>query len=324
MKNMKIRKLLLISIVLVFVSCKKDKIDPAFMGKIERDQISVVTKVPGTVENIFVFEGEFVKKGDTLAILEIPEVDAKKQQAEGALKSAEAQYQMAVKGATKGQLRQLENKVSGLKEQFDFAQKSLGRLENMLQDSLIPQQQYDEVYAKFQGAKNQYEAAKTELEETRTGGRIEQQTMALGRQLQASGAISEVDAAEREKYMIAPQDMSVETISLKIGELALPGYPVISGYIDSSVHFRFTIGEQQLGDIAPGKEVKIKVLYKNMDLLDGKVTSVKALSSYANIATAYPDFDMQQTLFEVFVRPTNPEEVSGLITKASVALKLEK
>src|SRR5699024_2724179 len=114
----------------------------AFMGKIERDPISVVTKVPGTVEEIRVHQGEQVKKGDTLAVLEIPEVEAKKKQAEGAMKSAQAQYQMARKGATEGQLRQLQNKVAGLKEQFEFARKSKDRLEDLLRDSLVSQQKF--------------------------------------------------------------------------------------------------------------------------------------------------------------------------------------
>lgn len=311
-------------ILLGFASCSDKKIDPAFMGKIEREQISVVSKVPGTVLQILVSKGDFVKKGDTLAILDIPEVDAKKQQAEGVLKSAEAQYQMTIKGATDGQLRQLQNKVNGLKEQFEFAKKSKDRLNRMLKDSLIPQQQYDEVFAKYQGAKNQYEAAKTELQEARTGARTEQQTMALGQQLQASGAISEVDAAKRAKYMLAPQDMSVETINLNNGELALPGYPVISGYINQSVYFRFTIAESKLGNIKPGEKVKIKVLYKDSEVMNGEVSTVKALSSYANISTAYPDFDMQQTLFEVEVRPTDQGKAKDLITKASVYLEFDK
>ena len=321
---MKITNFLLLGILLVLASCGKEKIDPAYMGKIERDQISIVTKVPGTVSELLVADGDNVKQGDTLAILDIPEVDAKREQAQGALKSAEAQYQMAIKGATDAQLKQLQNKVNGLKEQFEFAKKSMERLNKMLKDSLIPQQQFDEVYAKYQGAKNQYEAAKTELADARRGGRPEQQSMALGQQLQASGAISEVGAAEREKYMTAPQDMSVENINLKIGELALPGYPVVSGYIDKSVYFRFTIAENKLGDIKPGKKVKVKVLYKDSEIIEGEVSSVKALSSYANIATAYPDFDMQQTLFEVRVKPTQPEKVKNLITKASVSLKLDK
>lgn len=318
------RNYLFVLTLLALSACSDKKLDPAYMGKIEREQISVVTKVPGTVTQILISKGDYVKKGDTLAILDIPEVDAKKKQAEGALKAADAQYQMAVKGATEGQLRQLQNKVNGLKEQFEFAKKSMNRLDRMLKDSLIPQQQFDEVFAKYQGAKNQYEAAKTELQEARTGGRSEQRTMAQGQQLQASGAILEVDAAEREKYMIAPQDMSVETINLNIGELALPGYPVISGYIDKSVYFRFTIAESKLGEIKPGEKVKIEVLYKDSEIIDGEVTIVKALSSYANIATAYPDFDMQQTLFEVEVRPTNPDKVKDLITQASVTLQFDK
>src|SRR5699024_6874475 len=150
------------------------------------------------------------------------------------------------------------------------------RLDKMLKDSLVPPKQYDEVYAKYQGARNQSEAAKTELEEAKTGASIEQQTMALGQQLRASGALSEVGAAEREKYMIAPQDMSVENINLKMGELALPGYPVFSGYIKSSVYFRFTIAESKLGDLKPGDEVRIKVHYKDREDIKGKVSLVKA------------------------------------------------
>ena len=153
---MEIKNILCLGILLVFACCSNKKIDPAFMGKIEREQISVFTKVPGNLEQVFVSKGDLVKKGDTLAILDIPEVDAKKQQAEGALKSAEAQYQMSIKGATDAQLRQLQNKVNGLKEQFEFAKKSMNRLNIMLKDSLIPQQQFDECYAKYQGAKHQY------------------------------------------------------------------------------------------------------------------------------------------------------------------------
>lgn len=321
---MKRKKMLLAGLLaLVLISCSRKRIDPAFLGKVERDQISVVTKVPGTVDRILVVEGDRVKKGDTLAILDIPEVDAKREQAQGAMKSAEAQYQMAVKGATDGQLRQLQNKVDGLQEQYEFARKSKDRLEAMLKDSLVPQQKFDEVWAKYQGARNQYEAAQTELEEAKEGARREQQTMALGQQLRASGALSEVGAAEREKYMIAPQDMSIETINLKMGELALPGYPVFSGYLDASVYFRFTIPEEELGDLTQGDTVQVRVKYKKADPIKGEISLIKALSSYANIATAYPDFDMEQALFEVHVRPEDLEIASKLITKGTISLEIK-
>jgi HlyD family secretion protein len=46
--------------------------------------------------------------------------------------------------------------------------------------SKIPQQTYDEIFAKYQGAQAQYIAVQAELDEAKKGARIEQQTMARG------------------------------------------------------------------------------------------------------------------------------------------------
>jgi HlyD family secretion protein len=51
------------------------------------------------------------QKGDTLAILDLPEVDAKIQQAEGAVTSAKAQYNMAKVGQLKIRLYSLKQKT---------------------------------------------------------------------------------------------------------------------------------------------------------------------------------------------------------------------
>jgi len=76
---------------------------------------------------------------------------------------------MAVKGATDNQIKQLEAKLMALKEQYQFAQKSIRRLNNMLKDSLIPQQTYDETFAKYQGALAQYNAVQAELDDAKKG-----------------------------------------------------------------------------------------------------------------------------------------------------------
>lgn len=313
----------LLGAMLLFLSaCTEKKTTEAdFYGRIERDQISVVTKVPGKILEFLVEEGQQVQKGDTLALLDIPEVDAKRAQAQGAIDAADAQYQMARKGATDGQLKQLDAKVAGLKEQYEFAQKSLDRLSNLLKDSLVSQQQYDEVYAKYQGAKNQYLAAQVEREEVKSGARIEQQMMALGQRGRAQGAMGEVEVAEQEKYLIAPQDMTIETVNLKIGELALPGYPIVSGYLPSTTYFRFTVSEDKVDAFEKNKDVQIRIPYKGDKQIAGKITVIKALSSYANIATAYPDFDQQKTLFEIKIVPLQRDEMDELITQATVVVE---
>ncbi|TJZ61074.1 biotin/lipoyl-binding protein [Sphingobacterium olei] len=319
MKHIHIIPFLLLIVACQSQSKRVDQVD----GKVEREQITVVTKVPGKIEKILVQEGDIVQAGDTLAILDIPEVDAKEEQALGALESAEAQYNMAVKGATAGQLVQLQAKVDGLKEQYDFAQKSIDRLNNLLKDSLISQQKYDETYAKYQGAKNQYLAAQAEIAEVKSGTRYEQQVMALGQKDRAKGAVSEVRVAAREKFVVAPQQMTIETINLKIGELALAGYPIFNGYLNESTYFRFTIPENKIGKVKKGATIAIQVPYLDNKIIQGKVVSLKTLSSYANIATAYPDYDQQQTLFEIKVLPVDPQVGQDLLTRTTVKLTLD-
>lgn len=311
----------IVAIASLFIGCGKSKNEDLIQGKVEKEQIAIVSKIPGKILKIFVKEGDLVKKGDTLAILDLPEVDAKKNQAEGAVTSAKAQYTMAVKGATENQIKQLEAKKQGLKEQYEFAQKSIKRLTNMLKDSLVSQQTYDETFAKYQGAQAQYNAVQAELDEAKRGGRMEQQTIALGQQDRAIGALQEVETADKERFIIAPQDMSIETITLNLGELALPGYTLFNGYISGSIYFRFTIPENQLDKVKKGQEMMVYIPYTKKNL-KGIVTTIKQLGAYGNIATAYPDYEMQESLFEIKITPSNSKEAKDLITKTTVTLSL--
>ncbi|HZW78603.1 MAG TPA: HlyD family efflux transporter periplasmic adaptor subunit [Flavobacteriaceae bacterium] len=311
---------IIFSLAMLSASCGP-KENPGMQGKTEQEEISVVGKIPGRIEVLKVSEGDSVKKGDTLAILSVPEVDAKKAQAAGAVEAAEAQYNMSVAGATKNQLIQLQSKQAALQEQYDYAEKSVGRLQNMVKDSLIPQQQFDEAYAKFQGAKAQLAAVKAEIADVEHGVRMEQQQMALGQKNRALGALQEATTAENERFIIAPADMIINTITLKVGELALPGYTLFKGNLPNTTYFRFTLPENDLNKVKKGMEVQVHVVYKNQTI-DGIITHIKQLPAYANIATAYPDYEIQQSLFEIQVSPKNQDEVTDLFPKTTVTLKL--
>lgn len=316
-------KIAYIALATVFLqSCSSsDKPAKKMEGKIERDQIAITTKIPGKIQQILVEEGQVVHAGDTLIILEFPEVDAKSIQAQGALEAAQAQYDMALKGATDGQLVQLKAKVDGLHEQYEYAQKSIDRMKHLLADSLVSQQKYDEVYAKYQGAKNQYLAAQAELAEVKNGARVEQQKMALGQKERAAGAVSEVNVASKERYIIAPQQMTIETINLKVGELALAGYSLINGYIVDGTYFRVAVPESKMKDFQKGQEKTLILPYLDNKEIPARVESVKTLTSYAAINTAYPDFEQQETLFEVKLKPKDVAASKDLLTKASFIVK---
>lgn len=304
---------------LLLAACGKNT-NKDLQGKVERDELAVVSKLAGRIETILVKEGDFVQQGDTLAILDIPEVSAKRAQAEGAVKSAQAQYQMATTGATRNQLKQLNAKKTALKEQYEFARKSLSRMEALVKDSLIPQQQYDEVFAKYQGAQAQLLAVDAEIADVQNGVRIEQQVMALGQQDRADGALQEVNVAEKERYIVAPQDMEVDLITLKQGELALPGYTLFKGVLPSTIHFRFTVPESDLSQYKKGETTSVFVPYLN-EKIEAEIQNIKQIGAYANIATAYPDYDMQDALYEMIVLPKETTNTENILTKSTVILK---
>lgn len=308
-------------LLLALSACNnKAELTNVIQGKVERDEIAVVGKIAGRIDKILVQEGDLVKKGDTLAILSIPEVDAKKAQAQGAVKSAEAQYEMSVHGATINQLQQLNAKKYALTEQYQFAKKSLQRLEAMVKDSLIPQQQYDEAFAKYSGAQAQLMAVDSEIADVKNGVRVEQQIMALGQQDRALGALQEVKVAENERYIIAPQDMQVDLITLKLGELALPGYTLFKGALNETTYFRFTVPESELKNYQKGNEIVVNIPYLSKEI-KGEIKNIKQIGAYANIATAYPDYDAQDPLYEMTVRPINTAEANDVLSKTTVTIK---
>ena len=317
MKNKFLYTLISLSLL---ASCTKEKPQRPIEGKAKKEVISFSPKVTGRILEIYVEEGQNVKAGDTLAKIDVPEISAKIAQASGATAAARAQAQMARNGATADQLRQLKAKQKGLREQYEYAQKSYTRANNMFRDSLMSPQAHDEVYAKLQGAKAQLDAVNAELHDVEQGTRFEKIEMAEGQRDQAMGALQEARVAYSERYVIASNDMEIETITLHKGELATAGYALFSGYIPTSSYFRFTIPESKIAKYQKGMTVNMEVVY-NKKNIQGKVVAIKQLTKYADITTAFPDYQMEEAIYEIKVKPSDPNAAKDILANASTILK---
>ncbi|KMQ70951.1 HlyD family secretion protein [Chryseobacterium koreense] len=319
MKNTVLMTLALGS-VLALSGCKESNPESEIVGKTKKEIISFAPKITGRILTIKVEEGQTVKAGDTLAILDVPEVSAKIAQAKGATSAAKAQVQMAQNGATADQLRQLKAKQKGLQEQFQYAQKSFNRAKNMYRDSLLSPQNYDEYFAKYQGAKAQLDAVNAELHDVESGTRFEKIEMAQGQENQAKGALQEANIAYSEKYIIATNDMEIETIALNKGELATAGYPLFTGYVPNTAYFRFTVPESKIAKYQKGMTVKIFVNYNKKEFT-GKIVALKQLAKYADITTAFPDYEPEEAVYEIKVLPENQRETKDILVNSNVTLK---
>lgn len=310
-------KCTLFVLLLVVSACSKP--EKSVEGKIKRETLGFAPKVTGRILKIYVKEGDLVKAGDTLAMLDVPEVNAKLSQAKGAVKAAGAQRDMAKHGATANQLKQLGAKRAGITEQFKFAEKSFSRAKAMFADSMMTPQAFDEATAKYNGAKAQLTAVNAEYDEATKGTRIETRTATQGQAEQALGVLQEVEVALSERYIIATNDMEVETISLRVGELATAGFPLFNGYLPSTTYFRFTIPESKIGNYKKGEAIEITVLY-NKEKLKGKIQTIKQLTRYADITAAYPDYNVQEAVYEIKIVPEDLQTAEKLLVNATIVL----
>ncbi len=313
-------KILSVLTLFTLVNCSDKPAERAIEGKTRKELVTFSPKVTGRILEIYVEEGQTVKAGDTLAKLDVPEVSAKIAQAKGATSAAKAQAQMARNGATTDQMRQLRAKQKGLQEQYQYAQKAYNRARNMYRDSLLSPQNYDEAFAKYQGAKAQLDAANAELHDVQIGTRYEKIEMAEGQANQAMGALQEANVAYSERYVIATNDMEIETVSLNKGELATAGFALFSGYIPDTTYFRFTVPESKISSYQKGKTVKMVVNY-NQKEITGRIVSIKQLAKYADITTAFPDYNPEDAVYEIKVIPDNRTQLANILVNSNVVLK---
>ncbi len=132
------------------------------IGQIEMRQYDVASKVPGRIEWIKVSEGDAVNAGDELFKLTDREIKAKVAQAEGAVISANAQYNMALEGTRSEQIEMAERKFIADKSQFELAEKTYKRMKNLYSDKLISSQDFDVIEQKYKAAGAAMEASEAQ------------------------------------------------------------------------------------------------------------------------------------------------------------------
>ena len=104
-------------------------------GQAEVTEYRVSSKVPGRILEFRVKEGQSVQAGDTLAILEAPDVQAKLEQARAAESAAQAQNEKALKGARR--------------EQIQAAYEMFARIDISDTGSGIPETEQAKIFARF-------------------------------------------------------------------------------------------------------------------------------------------------------------------------------
>lgn len=251
------------------------------MGEVNAAEYRVSGKVPGRVETLLVKEGDMVKEGDTLVVINSPEVAAKMEQAQAARAAATAQSTKAKNGARQQQIASAYEMWQKAQVGVDITKKSLDRTQTLYDKKVISAQKRDEVEAQYKAAVATANAAKLQYEMACEGAQDEDKAAARALVAKANGAIAEVDSYMGERYLVAPCDGEVVEVYPKRTELIGTGSPVMSILDMSDVWFSFSIREDLLCGIKVGDVMEVEIPALGEQTYKAQVTYMRAMASYA-------------------------------------------
>ena len=116
-------------------------------GQIEATEIRISGKLPGRIDTFLVKEGQNVKAGDTLVVINSPEALAKYQQVNAFENIARFQNQKVDEVSRKQIIATVQQLWNKSKSDLELAKTTYNRIEALYKDSVVSSQRRDEVKA---------------------------------------------------------------------------------------------------------------------------------------------------------------------------------
>ncbi|MEG2850014.1 MAG: biotin/lipoyl-binding protein, partial [Bacteroidales bacterium] len=184
---------LLAIISIIGIAIYKDKPE-TLQGQIETTEIKISGKLIGRIDKFYVREGEQVKIGDTLVMINSPETNAMLQSANAMEDIAKFQNQKVDAGARIQIIQSLKEGWEAAKANYELAATTNIRIKKLYEDSVATAQRRDEVSTLEKAAKAAEKAAYYQYQMAIIGAQKEDKQSAKAMISAAQGGVDQVQA----------------------------------------------------------------------------------------------------------------------------------
>ncbi|MBI3568833.1 MAG: HlyD family efflux transporter periplasmic adaptor subunit [Gemmatimonadetes bacterium] len=226
-------------------------------GTVEATEASLGFQLAGRIAAIRAREGDRVKAGDTLAVLDRTELDARHTQAEAQLAAARALLSEMERGPRPEELAQAHEGDSTAAARHADAQRDLDRTQQLLRGGAVSQEAADKARLALDVARSQREQAAQQLQLVKQGPRAERVAAQRAAVAQAEAMVRQATAQLANAVVVAPFDGVVTTRHREPGEIVAPGAPVLTLANLGDRWVRIYIAENRLGAIRMGEPATI-------------------------------------------------------------------
>lgn len=293
---MKKSKLLLLALILIFTltGCKTSNSEEAkevekkpvkvievkeesaiselqYIGVVTPEEVKKLSfKSSGEIASIKVIEGQKVKKGQTLAILDAKEIGFSVNAAKAAKDAARAQYDKAVNGATQEDIDIASANAAKAEKAYEFAKDNYERVLKLYEAGGLSKQEMEGAKLELDIRQEEYNGAKILLSQAQKGSREEDKDALKAQMDQADADLGYKLSMANDANMKSDMDGYVMDVLSKDGEIIGGGYPVI--VLGSAVNIvKFGLTQEDAAQVNIGDSVRIESQDK---CFSGKIKSI--------------------------------------------------
>ncbi|MFQ3548808.1 MAG: efflux RND transporter periplasmic adaptor subunit [Armatimonadota bacterium] len=277
------------------------------------DKVELSAKIGGKVAKVNFREGDTVKAGDVVIVLDQEDArsqleqakaglraaeamlsqaktslnvvkiqtDAGVKQAEAGVKSAEARLEVVKNPARSQELQSAKNEVASAKASYDVSKLNYDRQKKLLEEGAISQAMFDITKAEFASAETRYNNAKEMLSMLTEGGRRED-VLSAENALRAAKEDLRTAKARQAEVLLRNEDVKSAQAGVESAKAAVKlaqqqlSYTYVKSPITGKLSMRNTEPGQVIGAGMPlGEVVALNTVYFEGELSEKELLNVK-------------------------------------------------
>ncbi len=290
-------------------------------GNVDIRQVNLGFRVSGRIEKMLFEEGDKVKAGDVIAVL-----DSKPYEDSVNLFQAQIEELTAILAKMKSGYRDEEiakekATVAERRATYELQEKNLERAKTLFEKNVISRQAYDEVFARWNETKAALDSATEYFNLVNKGYRKEEVIAARAILKGAEARLEQARTSLADTEIKSPSDGIILTRVMEPGAIVATGQTVYTLSLTSPVWVRAYVGEPDLGKIHGGMPAKIFTDSAPDKPYVGHIGFISPEAEFTPKSVETPEL-RASLVYRLRIIADNPDR--GLLQGMPVTVKLEK
>ena len=296
------------------------KLPITLQGQVEATEIRISGKLLGRIDSFLVREGDAVRHGDTLVVINSPIAEAQYRKTEALHRATMEENRKVDRGTRRQVVESAYQMWQAAKSQAELARKTYERIHVLYTDSVVPRQRYDEAEAAMQSARATERSAYEQYRLASEGLQREDREASRNMVEASASSVDEMVALLADARLTAPADGHIAGIYPKRGELVAPGAPIMTLVTDDS-YVVFNVREDLMPHIRMGKRFTASIPALAHDDVELTVYYISPLGSFATWKSTKEVGSYDMRTFEIRLRPD--DTVDGMRPGMTVIIELK-